>query len=144
MSAPARLILVALLALVFYGLISLGKWMTLRRTRHALSDAGWPGVDIDQHPATVVLFTGPRCTQCAAQRLVIREAIESLPEVGYAEFDASQATDLAQRASVLSVPTTIVLSRGGDVLFRNGRFVGASHLRRQLTHGEILDPHART
>ena len=127
-----RIIIVLVVAMVVVLVFSIGKWTALRRTRRAADDHGWNGAEFGDHPVTVVLFTGPRCAQCEAQRTAIAAARDGRPEVGYAEFNAGIDTDLAHRLTVLSVPTTVVVDSAGNVLSRNGRLVGSPVLTRQL------------
>lgn len=111
---------------------SVGKGMALRRSRRATLRHGWEGTDFSDSLATVVLFTGPRCTQCDAQRTAIATARAERTDVGYVEIDAAANSDLARRLTVMSVPTTVVVDSQGNVVFRNGRLVDDRVLTHQL------------
>jgi len=106
--------------------------VVLRRSRRATERHGWNGTDFGANPVTVVLFTGPRCTQCDAQRTAIATARAERTDIGYTEFEAGVDADLARRLAVLSVPTTVIVDTSGNVLFRNGRLVNSRVLTNQL------------
>ena len=137
----ARIIIVVVVATGVALVFSIGKWAALRRSRRAAGDHGWNETQFGDHPVTVVLFTGPRCAQCEAQRKAIATARDSRSNVGYAEFNAGIDTDLAHRLAVLSVPTTVIVDSTGNVLFRNGRLVGSPALTGQLDKA-LADPGA--
>lgn len=128
----ARIALVLVLAGAVAIAFSVGRGMALRRSRRATERHGWDGADFSASPVTVVLFTGPRCTQCDAQRTAIATARAERTDVGYAEFEAAVNTDLARRLAVLSVPTTVIVDSRGNVLLRNGRLVDDRVLTQQL------------
>jgi len=127
-----RIVIVAAFAAIVAAVFAAGRWAALRRSRRAALDHGWDDADFSDSKVTVVLFTGPRCAQCVTQRSVIEAARAARGNVGFAEFNAGVKPDLARRLAVLSVPTTVIVDSSGEVVFRNGRLVGADVLSRQL------------
>jgi hypothetical protein len=127
-----RVAVVAVVAIVVWGAFAVGKSVALRRSRRAIAGNGWSGADLGGGDVSLVLFTGPRCSRCAAQRSAIETARSNRTGVGFVEFDASVETDLARRLIVMSVPTTVVVDATGEVLFRNGRLVDSAILGRQI------------
>ena len=134
----ARIVVVLVLAGVASLAFSVGKGVVLRRSRRATERHGWNGTDFSSNPVTVVLFTGPRCTQCDAQRAAIASARAERTDIGYTEFNAGVDTSLARRLAVLSVPTTVIVDASGNVLFRNGRLVDSRVLAHQLDEAVAL------
>lgn len=69
----------------------------------------------------VVAFTTPECVPC---RTMQRPALEELQRrhpgsVAVREVDAAVSPDLADRFAIMTVPSTVVIDRGGRVLAIN-------------------------
>ncbi len=99
-------------------------------TRHAgvLREAGpedgpIPGVDpgdlglADDGP-TVVHFSAPWCGPCAQLRRVVDRVCADLGDVAHIEIDIDANPTVAQRFSVLSLPTTVIFDAAGRQRYR--------------------------
>lgn len=127
-----RLVLVVVVGALVMLAFWVGKRITLQRSRRAVADHGWNDADFSGSAVTIVMFKGPSCTQCAAQRSVIAAVQQNHPDVGYVELDAGTDTELARRLAVLTVPTTVVVDSLGNIIHRNGKLVDEAALARQI------------
>lgn len=128
----SRLVLVvvvgALVVLAFW----VGKRIALHRSRRAVADHGWSDADFSGSAVTVVMFKGPSCTQCDAQKSIIAAVQRNRPDVGYVEMDAGTDSELARRLRVLTVPTTVIVDSAGNIIHRNGKLIDEAALARQI------------
>jgi thioredoxin 1 len=83
---------------------------------------------------SILYFTGETCTIChTAQRPALRALADDIdPGIEIREIDIAVEPDLARRYRVMSLPTTIVLGRAGEVTEINVGFASGEVLRRQL------------
>ncbi len=83
---------------------------------------------------SILYFTGESCTIChTAQRPALRALAAGIdPGVAIREIDIAIEPELARRYRVMSLPTTIVLDRSGQVTDINVGFANGEVLRRQL------------
>jgi thiol-disulfide isomerase/thioredoxin len=88
---------------------------------------------------SILFFTGENCTIChTAQKPAIDTLSAALDyDVQIREIDVAVQPDLARTYRVMSLPTTIVLNPGGEVLAINAGFASAEKLRSQLAHGGV-------
>jgi thiol-disulfide isomerase/thioredoxin len=84
--------------------------------------------------ALVIAFTTPDCAPCrTAQRPALERLHDAHPyHVDVREIDATVAPELADRFGILSVPSTVVISRQGHVLAINHTLAPATKLAAQL------------
>ncbi|MGH2348808.1 MAG: thioredoxin family protein [bacterium] len=84
--------------------------------------------------ALVIAFTTPDCAPCrTAQRPALERLHDSHPrDVEVREIDATVEPKLADRFGILSVPSTVVISRQGHVLAINHTLALATKLAAQL------------
>ena len=128
----SRVVLVVAVGAFVVLAFGVGKRIALQRSRRSVADHGWNDVDFSGSAVTVVMFKGPSCTQCDAQRSVIAAVQKSRSDVGYVEVDAGTDTELARRLTVLTVPTTVVVDSVGNIIYRNGKLVDEAVLARQI------------
>jgi thiol-disulfide isomerase/thioredoxin len=83
---------------------------------------------------SILYFTGESCTIChTAQRPALRAlAVDLDPGIEIREIDIAVEPELARQYRVMSLPTTIVLDRDGQVADINVGFASDRTLRRQL------------
>ena len=102
----------------------------------------------EQQPATdesatgiprIVYFTTTSCVVCRAQQQpAIEELLDKLPELEIDKYDAVHERELADRYGVLSVPTTAVYDRDGELVSINRGFAPAAVLYAQATGAEVM------
>jgi len=114
----------------------LNRWILHRaqRTRDAA-----PAQFFSFRPGTaaVLYFTTPDCVACkAVQAPVLRQLQDQLGDrLQVIEVDAQAQPDLASRWGVLSVPTTFILDRHGQLRHVNHGVTRADKLIRQIQSG---------
>ncbi len=115
---------------VLVGLAALG-WLAVQLRRRALLGQARGDVSGD-HP-TLLYFSTPQCAQCRAQQWpAIERALASFTDVFVQKIDALAEPQLADRWGVLTVPTTILVDRTGQVRAVNYGLASASKLAGQL------------
>ncbi len=87
----------------------------------------------DDRP-TLIYFHSDDCIPCRLQQSPILASLrETLGDcVHFQEYDAVALPDLARRYRVLTVPTTVVIAPGGEVVAVNYGVAQAEALQRQL------------
>lgn len=121
-----RAALAAAIILGGLGLYLSYNWWLRRRAQRLFSGLG----AVRSGVFTLVYFTTPTCVPC---KTVQRPAIQKIREVlGKAlhvvEIDAAEKPELASRWGVMSVPTTFVIDRNGNV----------RHVNHGVTRAEVL------
>lgn len=81
---------------------------------------------------TVLHFSAVWCGPCAAVGRVVNQVCNDLPGVAHVEIDMDANPALAQRLSVLSLPTTFIFDAEGRQLYRTAGVPKASDLRAAL------------
>ncbi len=116
---PALIVIAALIGVASL----LGVVLRARGTRVATGCGG------DEHllavegaEVTLVQLSSPVCSACAAMRRVGSELAAADPTVAHREIDVVDEPEVAQRHSVFTTPTTLVLDREGHV---RARLIGA-------------------
>ena len=126
----ARLAGAAGIILLSLAVFALVKAVVLARARRVSGGlrAFHPGVP------GVLYFTTPDCATCKAAQRPALQALERQLEgkVQVIEIDATHQPDLARQWSVLSVPTTFILDKGGTPRQVNHGFASAAKLLSQL------------
>ncbi len=136
---PERvLVLVVLAAAVAAAIFIAREWS--RRRVHSLTKVGgsetWQ--NLGEQPdgrRALVSFSTPACAACHAAQAPAVKAVESQlgPEaVRVIKIDAARQPDIARAFGVLTVPSTIVLAPGGQVVAVNQGFAPSRRLVEQL------------
>lgn len=101
------------------------------RLRDASSDDSAPGVP------RIVYFTTTSCVVCRMQQEPAIERLQQeLPEVVIEHHDAVAERELADEYGILSVPTTAVYDRDGELVTINRGFAPVAQLLAQATGAE--------
>ncbi len=78
---------------------------------------------------SVVDFTGPWCTVCHRQDDIVEELVDEAPDVSLHAFDVEEQPELAEVYDVLALPTLLVFSKSGELMWRSsGEIVGRERL----------------
>lgn len=81
----------------------------------------------------ILYFSSQTCTPCRAQGKAVQRIGEQEDRVlNLVKIDVDGEPDLAEKWSVLSVPTTVVLDSGGRIQTVNHGAASEKKLRRQL------------
>jgi thiol-disulfide isomerase/thioredoxin len=139
-----RLLLALVLIAAFAAVIALARaWLRWRdrriveRLRAQQREA--PPASAGEARPRIVYFTTESCAVCKAQQEPALERVqERLPDLYLERFDAVRERDLASQYGVLSVPTTAVYDRSGELVTINRGFTPASVLLAQLDGREPM------
>lgn len=66
--------------------------------------------------AQLIQFSTPSCGQCPQQEEILRSFAADHQDIEFEKIDATEATDEANKYSIRSVPSTIVLDDDGSVV----------------------------
>ncbi len=103
------------------------------RDEQAATDPELPGIP------RIVYFTTTSCVVCKVQQQpAMEELLDKLPEIEIDKYDAVEEQELADRYGVLSVPTTAVYDRAGELVSINRGFAPAAVLYAQATGAEVM------
>jgi len=86
----------------------------------------------------ILYFSSAVCTQCLGQEKILKQIFEdaefmpSLKEVTLKKYTIESDAELAQQWGIKTVPTTILLSNGGEVKQINNGLVSTTTLLSQL------------
>lgn len=88
----------------------------------------------DDDRPTLIYFSSPDCVPCRLQQSPIVASLrQTLGDcVHFQEYDALAFPEAARRYRVLTVPTTVVIAPGGEVVAVNYGVAQAEALQRQL------------
>lgn len=134
-----RIVLVAVAALLILALLRGVRWWLdrrLERLRGISADSLWQSLALtpDGRPL-VVAFSSPGCAVCrTAQRPALRtveRASEYHPRI--VAIDVSERPRVAETFGVLTVPSTVVLAPGGQVVAANHGFAPADVILEQVS-----------
>jgi thiol-disulfide isomerase/thioredoxin len=108
------------LTATLFGLFWRGRQGRVRAGAEPVSGLPEPVLDRLDRAATVtlLLLTGPLCARCPQARALLSEVVAATPGVRHAELDLAAHPELAAELGVRSTPTTLVVSRTGQELFR--------------------------
>jgi thiol-disulfide isomerase/thioredoxin len=100
----------------------------LERLRESSDGTGEPGVP------RIVYFTTTSCVVCRLQQEPAIERLQAeLPEIVVEQHDAVAERELADEYGILSVPTTAVYDRDGELVVINRGFAPVAQLYAQAT-----------
>jgi thiol-disulfide isomerase/thioredoxin len=86
----------------------------------------------------VIYFTTRSCIVCRAQQEPALDAVlDRMPELRVEKHDAVEERELASEFGVLSVPTTAVYDRSGELVAINRGFASAAVLHAQLEGRDV-------
>jgi thioredoxin 1 len=133
---------ILLIALAGMGGLWLAWWglksrlrRSIRVNREALND---------DYP-TLLYFHSDDCAPCRVQQSPILDSLQQ--ELGdcvrFQDYDALAYPELARRYRVLTVPTTVVIAPGGEVVAVNYGVARADKLQRQLEEAAAGSEHLR-
>jgi thioredoxin-like negative regulator of GroEL len=126
---------VLLFAIVAGGILMIGqalRWFTGKRQDAIAASMQLP--PSESRDPRVLLFTGPRCSTCERQKVIIDEVTSHWPGgLCVDRIDAAEDPVAARAFGVLTVPTTVVIAPNGDIAKINGGLVRAEELERQLS-----------
>jgi len=87
----------------------------------------------------IIYFTTTSCVVCRVQQQpALEELLTKLPELEINKYDAVAERELAGQYGVLSVPTTAVYDREGELVSINRGFAPAAVLYAQATGAELM------
>jgi thiol-disulfide isomerase/thioredoxin len=114
----------------------IGRLITLRagmlKAAEEASNVDTSDLGLSHTGPTVVHFSAPWCSPCAAVRRVVDEVCDELPAVTHVEIDIDANPEAARRLSVLSLPTTLIFDAGGRPRYRTTGVPKAADLRSAL------------
>ena len=123
--------LILLIALAGMGVLGLAWWGMKLGLRHSIQVD--PETLEDERPA-LLYFSSVDCAPCRLQQAPILDGLRQAlgNSVRFQEYDAVENPELASRYRVLTVPTTLVIAPGGQVVAVNHGLAQADKLGRQL------------
>jgi thiol-disulfide isomerase/thioredoxin len=106
-----------------------------RRIVTRLREAG--PIETESGTPRIVYFTTTSCVVCRLQQQpAIEDLRRELPEIVIEKHDAVEEGELADEFGVLSVPTTAVYDRSGELVTINRGFAPVAQLYAQATGSE--------
>ena len=67
---------------------------------------------------TLLQFSGPYCSYCAAMRKILGQISQATPGVSHHEIDITDYPELPSSLKVATTPTTFIVTRSGHILSR--------------------------
>lgn len=136
-----RLLVAGAVIALLFAAIALARLALRRRDARLLArlndGAAAATSGVDALPR-VIYFTTRSCVVCRAQQEPALEAVlERMPELRVEKHDAVEERELASEFGVLSVPTTAVYDRAGELVAINRGFASAAILHAQLEGREV-------
>jgi thioredoxin-like negative regulator of GroEL len=138
-----RVLVLAAVALGVAALVLAGRTLASRRLRRLTAGGQarlWTalGADPDGRP-TVVVFSTPSCAACWTAQKPALAALEERTSGGVRviQIDAAARPDVARTFGIMTVPSTVVLDRRGDVVAANQGFATADRLAGQVGGGLV-------
>jgi thioredoxin 1 len=125
-------ILIALLVMAagVAAYLLLQQW---QRRKASLAIATAPPVATELRRPTILYFRSDACAPCAAQSRYLDQLAAQMGEsIVVRRIDADAEPDLASQFGVFTVPTTLVVSAGGEVRHANYGLADAGKLAAQL------------
>jgi thioredoxin-like negative regulator of GroEL len=136
---PERVLVLVVLAAVVAAAVFIAREWSRRRV-HSLTKVGggetWH--NLGEQPdgrRALVSFSTPSCAACHTAQAPAVKAVESQlgrEAVRVIKIDAARQPDVARAFGVLTVPSTIVLAPGGQVVAVNQGFAPSRRLVEQL------------
>jgi thiol-disulfide isomerase/thioredoxin len=118
-------------SLVVMTVLGAEKWRAVRGRQRSLGIVGATSSE-----PYILYFTGEGCTVCRTHQ---EPALARLSEVRIDKIDAIAQRELADRFSVYTLPTTVVMSSAGRALHVNYGYATVGKLERQLAEARSND-----
>ena len=119
----------AVAGIVVLAAVALERARSSHARRGALTATGMPSAE-----PYILYFTGDGCTICRTHQ---EPALAKLDSVRIDKVDAIAERELAERFSVYTLPTTVVMSSAGKALHVNYGYAPAPKLERQLAEARM-------
>lgn len=135
-----RLLVAGAVVALLFAAIALARLALRRRDARLIArlNDGAAGATSGGGGLRVIYFTTRSCVVCRAQQEPALEAVlERMPELRVEKHDAVEERRLASEFGVLSVPTTAVYDRGGELVAINRGFASAAILHAQLEGRDV-------
>lgn len=132
MSLERLLIVVVLAAAIALSVFAIRTWNARRQQRLV----GAPiyrrvGLELDGRP-TIVSFSTVSCAACLHAQEPAVKAVTERVEVRHVAIDAAQQPHVARAFGVVTVPSTAILNRAGELIRVNHGFAATDKLLAQL------------
>jgi thiol-disulfide isomerase/thioredoxin len=131
--SPERVLIVLALAVLVAAAVFAARAWNARRQKGLVGQPLWRrlGVELDGRP-TIVTFSTISCAAChQAQAPAVKAVAERVP-VRHVSVDASQQPHIARAFGVVTVPSTAILNRAGQLIRVNHGFAATDKLLGQL------------
>ena len=120
-----RVLITVLIGAVVFSLYHL--WLMTQRRR---ANVTHPAPAAPGH-VRLLYFRSQQCGTCAAQALYL-EKLDDAHRALVESIDAVQQPDVARQYNIMTLPTTIIINRNGDVRHINPGLTNPFKLTRQL------------
>ena len=133
-----RLVIAALVVVGLAAAVWLARFALRVRDRRVVARLRAAPVDAQSSGAPrIVYFTTTSCVVCRLQQEPAIERLQAeLPEIVIEQHDAVAERELADEYGILSVPTTAVYDRDGELVVINRGFAPVAQLYAQATGAE--------
>lgn len=132
MSTTVAIIITVVIAVLGVAFL-ISRLLTLRaglaRGAEKAAHVDTTGLELSTTGPTIVHFSAESCGPCVNVRRVVEEVAGQLPAVTHREVDVDANPDVAQRLSVLSLPTTLIFDAEGLLRYRTTVVPSAADLR---------------
>jgi hypothetical protein len=140
-----RLLLAAGMVVLFVAGAKVVPALIRKRAGARMKKAGRNDVPL-RESATIMYFWSAGCSQCRPQEAHLQTVRAELERIGsrveVQKHDALAERSLSESMQVMTVPTTIVLDRRGNVAAWNPGLTGPQKLIEQVLHAEELSARA--
>ncbi|MFT6973578.1 MAG: thiol-disulfide isomerase/thioredoxin [Pontimonas sp.] len=132
-------VLLFLLALIFVASLA-GLWWkgNQGRVTRSVPDALSADVPLDLIDTTATLtllqFSGPYCSYCAAMRLILGQVSAGNPHISHREIDITEYPELTKRLQVSQTPTTLLVTGAGHIHSRIRGASNATSVEHEVAH----------
>lgn len=135
-----RLLLAALLVALTVAAIAGVRALLARRDRRTIERLnGSHAFESGPGAPRIIYFTTESCVVCRAQQVPALDALQAeVPDLLIERHDAIEDGDLAGEYGVLTVPTTAVYDRYGQLVTINRGFTSAAALHSQIEGTELV------
>lgn len=135
-----RLLLAALLVALTVAAIAGVRALLARRDRRTIERLnGSHAFESGPGAPRIIYFTTESCVVCRVQQIPALDALQAeVPDLLIERHDAIEDGDLAGEYGVLTVPTTAVYDRYGQLVTINRGFTSAAALHSQIEGTELV------